>query len=103
MKTISDISKFQSEKEKSIEDCCLQLKLGTGSGHEIKPRSVTDWEIFNNWDIQDNTVEDEKNEWERRAFLLTLTEHKILHKIGLDISAGSTLYIGEFRIFKKIS
>ena len=64
---------------------------------------MADREIFNNWDLQDNRGEEEKNEWERRAFLLTLTEHKILHKIGLDISAGSTVYIGEFRIFKKIS
>lgn len=96
-------SPFQSEKEKSIEDCCLQLKLGTGAGHEMKPRSVTSDEISETWHLQHGPGEEKKNEWERRAFLLTLTEHKILHKIGLDISAGSTLYIGEFRIFKKIS
>ena len=99
---------MQTEKEKSIEDCCLQLKLGSGSGHEIKPRILTAGEISqicspDQWDLQDSGDEGKKNEWERLAFLLKLTEHKILHKIGLDIKAGSTLYIGEFRIFKKTS
>ena len=98
---------MQTEKEKSIEDCCLQLKLGAESGPEIKPRVLTCDDLFEicsreNWDLQHIRDEDKKNEWERLAFLLALTEHKILHKIGLDISAGSSLYIGEFRILKKI-
>ena len=98
---------MQTEKDKSIEACCAQLKLGAESGQEIKPRVLTCDDLFEicspqNWDLQHIRDEDKKNEWERLAFLLALTEHKILHKIGLDISAGSSLYIGEFRIFKKI-
>ena len=98
---------MQTEKDKSIEDCCLQLKLGAESGQEIKPRVLTCDDLFEisapeNWDLQHIGDEDKKNEWERLAFLLALTEHKTLHKIGLDISGGSSIYIGEFRIFKKI-
>ena len=37
------------------------------------------------------------------AFSLSLTDHKLLHKIGLEIGKGgsATVFIGEFAIYKK--
>jgi len=107
---------IKSDKEKSMENCCLQLKLGTECEQqglvEIKPRILTSEELFMicsdpSWGIiqeQDQPQYEDKNcEWQKLAFFLNVTDNKVLHKIGLDIEkAGETsFYIGEFSIYKK--
>ena len=39
--------------------------------------------------------------WQKLAFFNTETDHKVLHKIGLEIEKGVQVYLGEFAIFTK--
>ena len=91
----------------------MQLKLGTQCGQDIKPRILTSAELFMigsdpDWDLkhQLRTTENNKEEtgvggWQKLAFLNTKTDHKVLHKIGLEIEKGVQVYLGEFAIFTK--
>ena len=40
--------------------------------------------------------------WQKLAFFTAAaTDHKVLHKIGLEIENGVQVYLGEFAIFTK--
>ena len=43
--------------------------------------------------------EDKNKDWRKVAFFLTVTDHKVLQKIGLENVTGGTFYIGEFAIY----
>ena len=95
----------------------MQLKLGTQCGREIKPRILTSVELFmicsdSGWDLkhqlektkEDTTEETEgdKTGWQKLAFFkAAATDHKVLHKIGLEIENGVQVYLGEFAIFTR--
>lgn len=88
--------------EKSIDEGGLmQLKLGTDTGQEIKPRILTNAELFmicTEWDLK---LSEDKLGWQKLAFLDTETDHKIVQKIGLEIENGGIVFIGEFCIFTR--
>ena len=102
---------------------CLQLRLGTQvylflhfytfsylhfpskCGQEIKARILSSEELFMICpDLNINTSTENKNGgWHKMAFSLSVTDHKLLHKIGLEIGKGESVsvFIGEFAIYKK--
>jgi len=88
--------------EESIDDVgSLQLKLGSQSGQEIKPRIVTGAELFmicSDWDLK---LSEDKPGWQKLAFLDVETDRKIVQKIGLEIENGGSLLVGEFCIFTR--
>ena len=92
---------LKRENEKSIDEGgdLLQLKLGTQSGQEIKPRILTAAELFmicSDWDLR---LSEDKPGWQKLAFLAIETDHKLVQKIGLEIENGGDLFIGQFCIF----
>lgn len=92
---------LKRENEKSIDEGgdLLQLKLGTQSGQEIKPRILTAAELFmicSDWDLR---LSEDKPGWQKLAFLAIETDHKLVQKIGLEIENGGDLLIGQFCIF----
>ena len=50
-----------------------------------------------------SSTENRENGWQKMAFSLNVTDHKLLHKIGLEIGKGKSVsvFIGEFAIYKK--
>merc|ERR1712227_566240 len=79
---------LKSDKEKSIEDCCLQLKLGTQCGQDIKPRILTSAELFMigsdpDWDLKHQLRTTENNKEETGAVYTPLDRRRKMAKIGI--------------------
>ena len=81
------------------------VNLPSKCGQEIKARNLSSEELFMICsDLNINTSTENRNGgWQKMAFSLSLTDHKLLHKIGLEIGKGgsATVFIGEFAIYKK--
>ena len=88
--------------EESIDEGgLLQLKLGSQTGKEIKPRILTGAESFmicSDWDLK---LSEDKPGWQKLAFLDVETDRKIVQKIGMEIENGGTVFVGEFCVFAK--
>ena len=59
--------------------------------------------ICSDLNITSSSTENREKGWQRMAFSLSVTDHKLLHKIGLEIGKGESVsvFIGEFAIYKK--
>ena len=81
------------------------LHFPSKCGQEIKARILSSEELFMICpDLNINTSTENKNGgWHKMAFSLSVTDHKLLHKIGLEIGKGESVsvFIGEFAIYKK--
>ena len=44
--------------------------------------------------------EDQKDKWEPMVFSVDVNDHKVIHKIGLELTNGCKVFIGEFAIYK---
>ena len=81
------------------------VNLPSKCGQEIKARNLSSEELFMICsDLNINTsTENTNGGWQKMAFSLSLTDHKLLHKIGLEIGKGESVsvFIGEFAIYKK--
>ena len=73
-------------------------------GQEIKAQNLSSEELFMICsDLNINTSTETQNGWQKMAFSVGVTDHKLLHKIGLEIGKGErvSVFIGEFSIYKK--
>lgn len=80
------------------------LHFPSKCGQEIKARKLSSEELFMICsDLNINTSTENENGWQKMAFSLSVTDHKLLHKIGLEIGKGESVsvFIGEFAIYKK--
>ena len=44
--------------------------------------------------------DDQTDQWESMAFSVAVSEHKVIHKIGLELNNGGNAFIGDFAIYK---
>jgi len=79
----------------------LQLRLGTEPGQQLEPRVLTSAELFticSDWDLK---LSEDKPGWQKLAFLSNETDHKFVHKIGMEIEKGGALFVGQFCLFAR--
>ena len=43
---------------------------------------------------------DQTDKWETMVFSADVNDHKVIHKIGLELTNGCKVFIGEFAIYK---
>ena len=71
-------------------------------GQEIvAPRKTMEELLILQPDLNIRTLsEDQTDKWETMVFSVDVNDHKVIHKIGLELTNGCKVFIGEFAIYK---
>ena len=81
------------------------MRLVDADLQEILPKSLSASQLF--MLVQDNDLNilnTKEASWRKMAFIFqangTGTDHKTIHKIGLEIENTATIFIGKFEIYR---